>query len=136
MPLTKRDAWIHCVAAGHDYAKSHNIVQEAWLKYPDKKPAPAKTEAGEVRQLASFLKSKIGCGLNIARNQIKALKEIPYWTNERIKDAIATAQPGEAPWDWTKRVQAESKMRNTGPSVVDDFQRSAAEQAAKIARGE
>jgi hypothetical protein len=132
MGMTKRDAWITLmVGATRNADEIQDIVEKAWTLYPDK--ARAKKSATP----AYILGKKIGSGIGVCGQQIRALKEAgPYWTAERIMEAVESAQAHESPWEWKNRVIRESNTKNVSASTVQDFNAAAKAQAERIARGE
>lgn len=59
--------------------------------------------------LVSMLRERLGCGIAQAKDQVRALRAAG-WDDLRLESAITQhAEPGLAPWDWTKRVRGLSQ---------------------------
>lgn len=73
----------------------------------------------KVDPLVAALRARLGCGARIAADQIRALR-VAKWDDARIREAIEThAEPGLAPWDWTRRANSADAARTPALTKPD-----------------
>lgn len=85
----------------------------------DPPPAPPRRKASPADALARGLASALGSSFRPCQAQVRALR-LAGWTDQRIASAIeAHAEPGMAPWDWTKRARGVSGTSAKGMSAAD-----------------
>ena len=66
------------------------------------------------------LKNRLGSGVRICGDQIRALRGAG-WDDARIAQAISEfAEPGMAPWEWTKRARGVVPMNVSGFKTMAD----------------
>ena len=74
-------------------------------------------------QLARNLAERLGSSLNPCRKQIKALLGKGAWTVETLRPYLESAEPGMAPWDWTKQVNGTAGKANRSDPLIRLAQR-------------
>ena len=85
---------------------------------PSEHTAPAAPARRKTDPLILALKNRLGSGSRICGDQIRALRGAG-WDDARIEAAIAAhAEPGMAPWDWTKK--ARGAVSPTPRSFADE----------------
>lgn len=80
-------------------------------------------ERSPIEEAARHLAGALGSSINPCRKQVQALAHIG-WGIPRIEEAITKhAEPGVAPWDWTKRARGstEGRARSTGIAVIQGW---------------
>lgn len=82
----------------------------------DTPPAPKR----KTDPLILDLKNRLGSGVRICGDQIRALRGAG-WDDSRIQAAIAEfAEPGMAPWEWTKKARGVVPMNGHGFKTMAD----------------
>lgn len=80
--------------------------------------------------LAKRLAARLGSSLNPCRHQIKSLRQAGR-TVEWLEEKLSEAEPGLAPWDWTRRVTNATAIKDREqaipPAAVKTMEAAAAE---------
>ena len=80
---------------------------------PSEHTAPAAPTRRKTDPLILALKNRLGASVRVCGDQIRALRAVG-WDDARIEAAIeAHAEPGMAPWDWTKKARGGDEPRRS-----------------------
>jgi hypothetical protein len=104
-----------------DLDQGSGIRDQGSISSPSVTPSPsAPVVKRKTDPLILDLKNRIGSGVRICGDQIRALRGAG-WDDARIAQAISEfAEPGMAPWEWTKKARGVVPMNGSGFKTMAD----------------